>query len=267
VPNRLTAVAIAVALLAAGCGGTSRRAVVGRYIDSVNAVDAKLAEPLRTISLADHDFAQRHSDTSSVLVRLRSSEARIHVLARRLATVPAPPEARTLRRLLLELLGHEQSLVGEVEKMAVFIPAFNRALAPLAAADAQLRPTLARKTTPAMKAAALARFRSRVGAAEARVRTLRPPPSSTPTWSQQLATLERVGTAAGALETALLAKQASAIPKLVHEFDVAASSSQALPAQRAEIAAIVAYDKRIKSLDGLGTRIAREEARLERTVN
>jgi hypothetical protein len=265
---RISAVAIAVSLLAAaGCGGTSRRTVVAHYIDGVNAIEAKLARPLLTISEADRDFAHPHPDVSSVLLRLRRSKARIHVLAGRLAALPPPPEARRLRRLLVELLDREQSLVGEVEKMAVFIPAFNRTLAPLGTANTELKRDLARKTSPDVKARALDRFRARVVSVEEALRKLHPPPSSEPAWSQQMAALERAKAAVEALSFALRHKEASVIPRLVHAFDVAAASNKTISAQRAEIAAVAAYDERIKSLDGLGTTIAREETRLERTVH
>jgi len=262
------AAAIAVSLLGAGCGGgSSRRNAVAHYIDDVNAIELKLARPLLEVSRANRSFARPHANTQSVLERLRSADTRIGVLSRRLAALPAPVEARRLRRLLLELLGRERSMIGEVEQMAVFVPAFSRTLQPLAPANATLKSELSRKTSPAKKAAALDAFHSSVSSVLARLRTLRPPPSSRAAWSQEIQTLERTDAAVAALAGALRAKNGKAIPKLVHDFNVAAASNQTTDAQLAVIAAVKAYDLRIKSLNGLGSRISREEARLRRTVH
>jgi hypothetical protein len=263
---RLIAGALVISLLA-GCGGTSRRTVVGRYIQSVNAIEAKLAGPLLAVSKADRDFTHRHPNVASVLTRLRRGRADLHRLAGRLAALPAPPEALKLQSLLDQLLGREQELIGEVEQMAMFIPAFGKALAQLAPADAVLKRTLAKKAaTPTAKAAALDRFRARIAVVEAQLRDLRPPPASRPTWAAQIETLERVTPTVEALAAALRAKDASALPKLVHEFDLAAAGNQTRAAQRAQIAAVVSYNHRIKQLDTLGMLIAREEAHLQRTV-
>jgi hypothetical protein len=265
---RLTAAVIAASLLGAGCGGgSSRRHAVANYIDGVNAIELKLARPLLEVSRANRAFARPHANAQSVLGRLRTADRRIGVLSRRLAALPAPAEAQRLRRLLLELLGRERSMIGEVEQMAVFVPAFGRTLQPLAPANSVLKRELAGKGSPAKKASALDAFHSSVSSVLSRLRTLSPPPSSRAAWSQEVRTLERTNAAVAALSGALRAKNAKAIPKLVHDFDVAAASNQTLDAQRAVIAGVRAYDLRIKSLNRLGNRISSEEARLQRNVH
>jgi hypothetical protein len=151
---RLTAVAIAVSFLGAGCGGSSRRHAVAQYIDGVNAIELKLAPQLLEVSRANRDLVRPHPKLNSVLQRLHRAGAHIRVLSRRLAALPAPQEAQRLRTLLVQLLGRQQAAIREVERMAVFIPAFNHALQPLVTSDTILKRELRQKTSPGKKAEA-----------------------------------------------------------------------------------------------------------------
>jgi hypothetical protein len=265
---RLTAVALVLSFLVAACGGPSRRTVVSRYIDSVNAVEAKLGVPLLAVSKANRDFARGHASAAAVVSRLDRSERTIHTLSRRLAAIEAPPEAKQLRALLLGLVAHEVGLIHEVKSLAVFVPRYQRALRPLGPADAVLKRELAaKKTTVRAKAAALEAFSRSAAAVESDLRALRPPPASKPAWARQIATLAQIEADADALAAALRAKQAKVLPQLVHRFDVAAAGTKTLNAQRASIAAITAYNRRIKHLNAIGAMIGREEARISRETS
>jgi hypothetical protein len=264
---RLTAVALVLSFLAAGCGGPSRRTVVAQYIDSVNAVEAKLAVPLLTVSRANRDFARGKATTASVVAKLDGSERTIHALARRLAALETPPEAKRLRAMLLGLVAHEVALIREVKELAVFVPLYQHALRPLPPADVALKHELAaKKATVNAKAASLEAFGRRAASVEADLRALDPPPASRPAWSRQISTLGGIEADARALAAALRHKRAKVIPVLVHRFDVAASGTRTLSSQRASIAAIHAYNRRIKALNALGTKIGLEETRLNRTI-
>jgi hypothetical protein len=258
----LIAVALATSILATGCGGSGRGNDLSRYITQVNVIEQSLARPLLAISKANRDFARGREGKTSVVTRLRRSERTLHKLDLRLASVPAPPEARHLRALLVELGMREESLAGEVVALAIFLPKFEKALTPLAPASAQLKRALAAKVALREKIAALEDYAARLQTATARLRPLRPPPSSRPAWSQQIATLGRVRASARALADGLRKKRAKAIPKLLHAFDVAAVGNQSLAAQRARIGAVVAYNRRIKGLNRLNVTIAREQTRL-----
>src|SRR5262249_51340170 len=160
------------------------------------------------------------------------------------AALPAPREARRLRALLVQLGAREQALVGEVEALVIFLPQFEHALAPLAPASTALKRSLSGKSTLAAQIAALDRYVPRIAGAVDRLRPLRPPPSSRPAWSQQIETLGQIRTSAAALADALRKNRAKEIPKLLHDFDVAAVTNQGTRAQHARIAAIVAYNVR-----------------------
>jgi hypothetical protein len=61
-------------------------------------------------------------------------------------------------------------------------------------------------------------------------------------------------------------KNAGAIPALLRRFELAARSNQTLGAQKMQIAAIRAYNKRVRSLDDIAIRIHRERARLQQIL-
>ncbi len=264
---RLSALAVVLCVLATGCGdGSKRRDAVSDYITQVNVIEAQLSPPLRAITKANRDFARQRGDEADVLTRLRRADRSVRALHRRLVALPAPREARRLRGLLLELGTREQSLVREVEMLVVFLPKFDKILVPLTSAGAELKQALAAKVKLHTKITALDSYSARLEDVVARLRPLTPPPSSRRVWPQQIDTLERVRASAQALPDALRAGRAEAIPKRLRAFDLAALSNQSIEAQRTRIAAVVAYNNRIKRLNTLAAGIAREENRLRASL-
>ncbi len=264
---RLLAVAFALALLAGGCGGgPSRSDAVAKYIDQVNVMTAGLAPPARTVSEATRELAKPHADTAAAERKLRRAARRIEVLRRRLATVSAPPEAVRLRSLMLELLGQEGQLAGEVAGYAAFAPAYAEALRPLAPAGSRLQRTLSAKRSATAVAAALDAYARTATAAVRRLRALHPPPVAAPVRATEVRTLEHVRTAATSVARALRAKRVAEVPALVHGLEVAAAGDQTVAAQRARIAAVQAYNRQVRSLDSLTKKIYRERNRLQAAV-
>jgi hypothetical protein len=268
VAARLTAVALLLGLLAAGCGGgnPSRRDEVSSYIDAANAVQGRLAAPARDISVASRALGKPHAKAAGEAAKLLASARTIDRLRRRLAAIAAPREARRLRALMLDLLRREAAAAREVAGLAAFLPAFGKALEPLTPAGRTLRKELAKKEPIAKKAAPLDAYAASVGAVVTRLGRLDPPVVSRAGWSTQRAALARVKASAAALAKAIRAKRSADLPKLLHGFDVAAASNQSLAAQRARIRAVYAYNARVRALDRLARAIVQERARLQRTL-
>lgn len=266
---RLGLAALAICCLVAACGGksTARRDAVATYIVRVDAIEQRLAKPLLDVSKANRDFAGKHAASPAARRELVRAEATIGRLARKLRAVDPPPDAAHLHALLLAFVAREQGIAAEVVQLSAFIPAFDAALAPLLPASAELKRVLAAKNaTVATKTAALDRYHAELGPVIATLRGLRPPPSSRPVWAQQAATLTRVRAAVAALADALRSKRSATVPQLLHRLSVAAVGNQSVAAQQARIAAVVAYNDRVKSLNALGSRISDEEARLQRVL-
>jgi hypothetical protein len=266
---RVGLAALAICCLAAACGGksTARRDAIATYIVRVDAIEQHLQKSLLDVSKANRDFAGKHTSSPAARRELIRAQATIRQLERRFAAVPAPADAAHLRALLLAFVAREQEIADEVVQLATFIPKFEAALTQLTPASVTVRTVLAdKKATLADKAAALDRYGAALGPIVTKLAALHPPPASRPVWARQVSTLRQVRVAEAALADALRHNRSAAVPELLHRLSVAAAGNQTVAAQQAQIAAVVAYNARVKSLNTLGSRISDEEARLQRKL-
>lgn len=261
--------ALALCCLASACGGksTARRDAVATYILKVDAIEQRLSKPLLDVSKANRDFSKGRGASPKARRELAQAEATIATLQRRLEAVQPPPDAAKLHALVIRFVASEKELAGEVVRLATFIPAFTGTLTLLAAPNEQLKQVLGtKKATLDERAAALDRYRAELTPVIAKLRRLDPPPASRPVWQQQIGTLIGVRTAVDALADALRAKRYAAIPRLLHRLNVASVTNQTVAAQKAQIAAVKAYNDRISAVSALGRKIVNETARLQRTL-
>lgn len=278
--------AVVLAVVLAGCGSqTTQRDDLAAYIKQVNTIETSLSQPLSTVTSTASQFAvERRAGTTSANNLLDVAHERALLLARsqinaagrRLSSLSPPSAARKLHGMLLTLVQRQSSLTGELEKMVAFLPAFEVALQPLTPATVQLQRALT-VTQPigygtagvsaelAVKAAALRRYRAELGGVVASLKALSPPAVSVPQYNTQLSSLERMRADAGALATALTQGQHN-VSGLLQSFDAAAAATQSLGAQRAQIAAVKAYDSRTGSLSTLAKQIELERTRLADTL-
>jgi hypothetical protein len=278
---RLTPAAVALAVFAGGCGhATSQRALVASYIKRVDRIEAELTQPLAAVSQAGSEFvAERAAGASSAndLLTLAHERAllrgwvQIRALGRELSAVKAPRPAVHLRALLLELIDGQAKMTREVAQLVVFVPRFAASLRPLGAATAQLARVLSEHqafgpaavaAVFAAKAGALRGFKADIGAVLMRLRRLHPPAVARPSYDAQLAALEGMSSSAGQLASALDGGAQSSVSQLLLEFDRAATSNQTIAAQRAQIAAVSAYNAQGAKLTGLTREIELERLRL-----
>jgi hypothetical protein len=254
-------------LLLAGCGGDDgKRDAIGLYFDRVNAVQSAMSKPLLEVSKANRDFAQGKGNAAKVRDRLARSERTLATLRRRLARIEPPTDAKPMQELLLELIDRERGLARETRQLAQFIPAFGTALAPVGPAGKTLKKELDGTGSADAKATALERYGAAVSGVLLHLRPLQPPPSSEPVYEAQVRTLLEVRAAVTDLAAALRERRTDDIGPLLHRFDVAAIANQSLAAQRAQVAAVKAYNSRVHGLDELATKIARERLRLQKLV-
>ena len=267
----LAVLLVGTALLAAGCGGNSKRHEVTAYINSVNAVEKKLAVPLAEVTSVNQSFA-RAKKNPKLDAQLAQAERTMQTLQGDLSQVKPPPEAKHLHALLLKLVDREVELTHEVSQLATFVPSFEAALKPLAAAEAALKKELARtvkgaaatRALDAKKSAALEAYATTVDAVIATLQGLDPPPVWKPGYDTQIGSLGDLRDSALALAAAVNAKRFAAVPKLLRRFDAAAVAGQSTAVQKQQIAAVKAYDDRIKNVLVLARKIQFERARLQR---
>jgi hypothetical protein len=267
----LAVLLVGTALLAAGCGGNSKRHAVAAYINRVNAVEKKLAVPLAEVTSVNQSFARAKKDPK-LDAQLAQAERTMETLRRDLSQLKPPPEAEHLHALLLQLVDREVALTHEVLQLATFVPSFQAALRPLAAADASLKTELGRtvkgaaatKALDKEKSVALETYATTVDAVIATLHGLDPPPVWKPGYDVQLSSLVELRSSALALAEAVRTKRVAAVPKLLRRFDAAAVADQSTAVQKQQIAAVKAYDDRIKNVLVLGRKIQFERGRLQR---
>lgn len=267
---RPVGVAAALVLGLGGCGHQhhTERQAVATYVRQVNQVESQLAHPLAAVTRAAGDFARKRARavSPSLLVlaahqrSLLSSLGEIRRLRVQLAALPAPPAATRLRSQLLALVDRQAAMTRQVSKLIVFLPQFETVLRPLTPAIARLESVLAigQARGPAAvaavftrKATALRQFKATIDGLILQLRRLDPPRVSEPTYRAQLRSLRGMSASAGALAGVLGAGSGSGVPLLLQEFDRAATSSQSARVQRAQIAAIRAYDSQSAQLNQL----------------
>jgi hypothetical protein len=284
-------------LLLGGCGNTHKtpRAAVAAYLTEVNAVEKQLAPPLVSVTRTIVQFARQSRASGAPRKKgagagalgqfrvvpggqadaLLHADAQIKGLRGRLATLPAPGPAQRLRTLLLELVDRQATLTHQMAKLVVFLPGFSQAMAPLGPALVRLERVLsvAQAQGPAavaavyaQKSAALRGFRAIALTIQRSLRRLDPPVVSLPSYRAQVRAVQGMARSAEGLAAALGASSTAAARPLLAQFSRAATGPTSLTAQRAQIAAIHAYDAQIASLNRLAEAASRERLRLSRTL-
>lgn len=281
---RLTLASLAVLLLA-GCGAaqSSERPAVARYIRQAGRLERQLATPLAAVSRAGASFALAQGPKATLVDRLAGGGAdqalqrasgQIESVRRRLAALPAPASATRLRTMLLKLVDLQVAATRELAMLVVFVPRFASTIRPLGPATRRLELALSQRSAYgaaavaaayAAKAAALRRFQASADLVLRRLRRLRPPAVSRPGYRAQLAALSGMSSTAGRLAQALGNGPQSDVAQLLSEFDRAALSTQSNGAQKAQIAAVRAYDSQSDKMAALSNQITRERLRLANT--
>jgi hypothetical protein len=284
--TRTTLAAVALTVLAAGCGQqqpTPRQAVAS-YLRHVNRIESALTRPLSTVTSAGNQFAQEQARggtltnlvTASHRQALLGAWSQIVALRARLSAVKAPPAAARLRVLLLQIIDGQAALTRELAQLVDFLPRFSDAMRPLAPATRQLELALAQQSTSssagaaaayASKAAALRQFKHAVDKVVAHLHGLQPPPVSHPQYQTELTSLEGMSSSAGRLGSALVGGQQGSVQPLLAAFDRAASLNQTTAAQKAQIAAVRAYDGETTRLQQLSQAAEEERLRLANTLS
>jgi hypothetical protein len=282
----LALTAVLVTALVAGCGSQhdSQRPAVASYVKQVNTIESALVNPLGAVTSAASQFSSEQSPSKSTTAGLPSSSpertleqawTRVLALRARLAAIKAPPAAQHLRTLLLELIDGQAAMTHEVGELVAFLPQYNAALASLGPAIRRLERALSRRSAYGAaavqavyhdKAAALLRFQGETGTVLHELRRLAPPAVSQPGYAAQLASVKGMGLSAGQLAAVLDSGAPSNVQPLLVQFDRAAARSSTVAVQKAEIAAIRAYDSRSTALDDLSQKVTLERLRLSNTL-
>lgn len=266
------------------------QSALAQYINDVDSIQRQQELQLTQMLTAYNGFSTRSSDPKA-LAKLAKPARTLRTLGKRLAALPAPPEARTLQRLLEQFVSDEHAIAVEIHRVAGFMTRFRLLTAVAAVAKARLAQALAAAPPPkahavrgtakqiaaaraAYAAAAIKAQTAQADAIDAYDRTLavtirdlqklRPPPVIAPAYRAEVLTLSATRKAAADLSVELRKPHSSQVPLLSRRLTEASRISGSVGAQRAEIAAIEAYNARVRGIRTLATRIRVEVARLQR---
>jgi hypothetical protein len=286
------AAAVVVTVQARGSSESASHRRVSAYIKQVDGVQQSLGFRLTRLLAAYRGFTTGNAGPR-VRSQLAEAERTLRTVERRVRALEPPPEARQLHRLIVRLLALDGDVAHEVFQIATFSPEFRRVLAGAVKASRQLSTELAGVKfptphqvhgSPAEIAKARADYHARATAAAVaqadavekycaalasvltKMRALRPPPVLAPelqTQERAFAATRKAGLTLGA---GLRSSDLSQVPALSRRFSVAARSAGSVASQRAQIAAIKAYNARVRQVGALGAQIRKEVTRLQQAV-
>jgi hypothetical protein len=289
----VAAVAIAAIVTVAGRGGgesPEHKAIAG-YITDVDVIQQQLRAPLTRTINAYRTFASTRSASRDLQQQLVAAEGTLQTLERRLELLAAPPQATRLRSLLLQLVSAEVATAHEVGQLAVFTPRYSAALRESRQASARLAKALNAITPPkphqikgtkaqvakaqaafsgasaqaaVLQAEAIETYGTSIAAVERRLRSLEPPAVLRPAYQAQLRTLRASQKAGAALAEELRKSDRSRVAVLGRRFTIAARIAGSVDVQKAQIAAVKAYNRRVRAIGTMQGRISQELARLQR---
>jgi hypothetical protein len=292
----LAVAVLALVLVAGGCGGgdaskKARRNAVAEYIVRIDTVEQQLREPVLKVQEAYRNFGKKSSSPKKTVATLAGAEATLHTLQTRVSLIKAPPDAARLRKLMIRLTAAEVELAHELTTLAIFLPAFSNALRPLGAANVRLKTDLAAVAVPKPKpvapsklkaaraayaraieaaaagqADALDTYLATIAKVQARLHGLDAPPAMAPSYRTQVTTLARVRATGAALVAALRAKDFKRVAALNRNFQGAATTSTSLTAQRAQIAAIKAYNARVVAIGAFARQVDTERTNVQKRL-
>jgi hypothetical protein len=273
--------------------GSTQRRSVSAYIDSVNAIENQMHKPLARVMLAFRDFTAKGPAGRNPVPELAAASKTLTRLDGRLAALPAPPDAKKLRAGLVRLVAQQAVVTREVRRLAAFTPRYAAVLRGAHTASAKLALALHAVKIPtphslrgtkkqilaaqaqykadsnaaaAAQAAAIDAYDRMIAAVIDRLRNLHPPASLMPTYRTQLRALHDASVAGSRLANQLEKPDRASVPALGRRFTVASREAGTVAAQRAEIAAIRAYNARARAISSSSANVQRELARLQATL-
>ena len=272
--------------------GPTARGRVSAYIDQVDLVQKQMGIEIGKVVHAYGAYV-KHSSSPATMAELANAETAFRDLRQRIVSVPAPPEAAKLARLLSSLLAQETAVAEQVSRLATFTPRFHAVTAQTHVLSAELSKALAAAPQPtphkitgtkAQIAAAQAAFVKQAAAAASeqadavdlydaalgrllvQLRKIVPPQAMSPAYRAQAATLRATQAAGAKLAAGLRAPNRSNIAVLSRNFALAARTAGSVSSQREEVAAVKAYDAAVRHIGTLELAVQKETARLSNSL-
>ena len=274
-------------------GESKQRKAVSAYIQTVNLIQSRMGIQLIRVRTAYADLGAHSGRRTHAAAELATAEATLTKLERQLIATPAPPEAKKLRALFVKLVAQQAALTHEVHQLAVFSPRFSVYVTRLRAISAGFDRAMSAIPQPKLKAvrgthaqvlAAERNFRVQENAAAAaqasaidtyvagiaglvkRLDKLRAPAVVAPSFTAELRSLHDVTVTGSQLSAELRTAKRLHLADRIRAFTLAGREAGSLAAQRAQIAAIRAYNRRSKAVGTTQAAVQTEVGRLGREL-
>lgn len=249
--------------LTGGCGGEGPRERVEAYIARVHALQRDGARDVRRANEVFRRLAAGDLEAADDIAEVEAAERSIHRARARLAGVRPPAEARRLHRSLLAAYDADAEVAADTTRLARYVPAMTKALAPMEGVGRRLERRLQRAGDPEAQARALARYASGLDGLLARLRRLEAPAVLFAVHQGQVLRLRSARDVARRLQGALTARDAERTARLVRAFRrIGASRSGSRLRRRS----LQIYAERLKAVDVAAAAVQRERARLDRAL-
>jgi len=248
-------------LAVSGCG-SSKNEALKRYVQQVNAVASGMRFELGQVAAVNASF-RTSADLAALAPKFARAQRSLGTFAARLAALAPPPEAKPVATTLAKLVSVERALVTELHRFAVFLPAFRKALAPYSRAVAAFQKAARVVKTAKEEASVVDVYANALSQPLAALAQLSPPAVLAPTYMTQVSLLRSSRTTALSLAAALRAGRAARAHALLVHLSQIAVSGGSLSAQRAQIAAVRAYDAEVARATTLQNRAQLELVHLQ----
>ena len=257
----MLAAGVTVGLLYRGGGSHDE---VSAYIEEVNAAQQEFSVRYGTIDRTFREFRLSSEAAEEDLPKLEEAAKMLTELRLRIEHIDAPEQAETLRSELLAFFRQQEAVANELVDVATYLPKLRRAEAPLASASRRLRAALGSSPSTEAQGEAVRRYAVDLRAVAGSLEDVAAPPLLEPSRRAYVSQLRAYASSSEALQRGIRDGDQAAVDRAVRRMQQAASAPRGT--FRAQRAAIVAYNERVKKIQTLALALERERQRLEREL-
>jgi hypothetical protein len=237
---------------------------VSAYIDEVNAAQQEFSVQYGNIDRTFREFRLSSNAAEEDLPKLEEAAKTLTALRLRVERIDAPEQAETLRSRLLMLFRQQEAVANELVDVATYLPKLRQAEAPLASASRRLRAALGSSPSTEAQGEAVKRYAAELRAVAGSLDKVAAPPLLEPSRRAYVLQLRAYASSSEALQRGIRDRDQAAVDRAVRRLQLAA---EAPPGTfRAQRAAILAYNERVKRINTLSLALERERQRLEREL-
>ncbi len=237
---------------------------VSAYIDEVNATQQEFSVRYGSIDRTFREFRLSSDTAEQDLPKLEEAARTLTELRLRVERIDAPEQAETLRARLLAYFRQQETVANELVDVAAYMPKLRRAEAPLAAASRRLRAALGGSPSTEAQGEAVRRYAVELRAVAASLDDVAAPPLLEPSRHAYVSQLRAYASSSEALQRGIRGNDQAAVDRAVRRMQLAAAAPPGT--FRAQRAAIIAYNERVKRIKTLAIALERERQRLEREL-